>query len=83
MEWPALEVKKKFQKTLILAFEVIVQPHKRHFMTFSKVQKHKYGKKSETKIMEKQLVPDQDPDQWFCFSPIAAKRGQMLYLPWK
>ena len=34
-------VKKKFQKTLILAFEVIVQPPKTHFSTFSKVQKQK------------------------------------------
>ena len=32
---------KKFQKTLILAFEVIVQPPKTHFSTFSKVQKQK------------------------------------------
>ena len=40
---------KKFQKTSILAFEVIVQPPKRHFSTFSKVQKQK---KSETKIMK-------------------------------
>ena len=42
-------VKKKFQKTLILVFEVIVQPVKTHFLTFSKVQKQK---KSETKIMK-------------------------------
>ena len=33
---------KKFQKTLILAFEVIVQPLKAHFLTFS----------GETKIMK-------------------------------
>ena len=33
---------KKFQTTLILAFEVIVQPPKTHFLTFS----------SETKIMK-------------------------------
>ena len=33
---------KKFQTTLILVFEVIVQPHKTHFLTFS----------SETKIMK-------------------------------
>ena len=33
---------KKFQTTLILAFEVIVQPPKTHFFTFS----------SETKIMK-------------------------------
>ena len=42
-------VKKKFQKMLILVFEVIVQPPKTHFLTFSKVQKQK---KSETKIMK-------------------------------
>ena len=35
-------VKKIFQKTLILVFEVIVQPHKTHFLMFS----------SETKIMK-------------------------------
>ena len=44
--------KKKFQKTLILVFEVIVQPPKTHFLTFSKVQKHIMEKKSETKIMK-------------------------------
>ena len=33
---------KSFQKTLILVFEVIMQPPKRHFLTFS----------SETKIMK-------------------------------
>ena len=44
-------VKKKFQKTLILVFEVIMQPPKTHFLTFSKVQKHIMEKKSETKIM--------------------------------
>ena len=33
---------RKFQKTLILAFEVIVQPPKTHFLTFS----------SETKFMK-------------------------------
>ena len=43
---------KKFQKTLILAFEVIVQPTKTHFWTFSKVQKTHYGEKSDTKIMK-------------------------------
>ena len=52
-EWSGPEgasrVKKKFPKTLILAFEVIVQPPKTHFSTFSKVQKQK---KSETKIMK-------------------------------
>ena len=42
----------KFQKTLILVFDVIVQPHKTHFLTFSKVQKHDMEKKSETKIMK-------------------------------
>ena len=46
------EVKKKFQKTLILVFEVIVQPPKPHFLTFSKVQKRNMEKKSETKIMK-------------------------------
>ena len=55
-EWRGPEgasgVKKKFQKTLILAFEVIVQPRKRHFSTFSKVQKTHYAEKSETKIMK-------------------------------
>ena len=35
-------VKKIFQKTLILLFEVIVQPSKTHFLTFS----------SETQIMK-------------------------------
>ena len=35
-------MKKKFPKTLILVFEVIVQPPKTHFLTFS----------SETKIMK-------------------------------
>ena len=45
-------MKKKFQKMLILAFEVIVQPPKTHFLTFSKVQKHIMEKKSETKIMK-------------------------------
>ena len=53
LEWSGSEgasgVKKKFQKTLILVFEVIVQPPKTHFSTFSKVQKQK---KSETKIMK-------------------------------
>ena len=44
--------RKFFQKTLILAFEVIVQPPKTHFLTFSKVQKHIMEKKSETKIMK-------------------------------
>ena len=49
-EWSGPEgasgVKKKFQKTLILAFEVIVQPPKTHFLTFSKVQKtHLWRKK--------------------------------------
>ena len=39
----------KIQKTLILVFEVIVQPLKTHFSAFSKVQKQK---KSETKIMK-------------------------------
>ena len=49
----ACGVKKKFQKTLILVFEVIVQPPKRHFFTFSNIQKTHYGeKKSETKIMK-------------------------------
>ena len=44
MEGPegASGVKKKIQKTLILVFEVIVQPPKTHFLTFS----------SETKIMK-------------------------------
>ena len=45
-------VKKKFQKMLILAFEVIMQPPKRHFLTFSKVKKAHNGEKSETKIMK-------------------------------
>ena len=45
-------VKKKFQKTFILVFEVIVQPPKTHFLTFSKVQKHIMENKSETKIMK-------------------------------
>ena len=38
----AIGVKKKFQETLILVFEVIVQPPKTHFLTFS----------CETKIMK-------------------------------
>ena len=42
-EWSGPEaagrVKKKFQKTLILVFEVIVQLPKTHFWKFSKVQK--------------------------------------------
>ena len=38
----ASEVKKNFKKTLILVFEVIVQPPKTHFLTFS----------SETKIIK-------------------------------
>ena len=45
----ACGVKKKIQKTLILVFEVIVEPPKTHFSTFSKVQKQK---NSETKIMK-------------------------------
>ena len=45
-------MKKKFQKMLILVFEVIVQPPKTHFLTFSKMQKTHYGEKSETKIMK-------------------------------
>ena len=51
-------MKKKFQKTLILAFEVIVQPPKRHFLTFWKVQKTHYGEKMWGQNHEKQLVPD-------------------------
>ena len=40
------EWRKKFQKTLILVFEVIVQPPKTHFLTFSNVQKtHLWRKK--------------------------------------
>ena len=45
-------MKNLFKKTLILAFELIVQPRKTHFLTFSKVQKTHYGGKSETKIMK-------------------------------
>ena len=42
----ASRVKKIFQKTLILVFEVIVQPPKTHFLTFLKVQeKTHYGEK--------------------------------------
>ena len=42
-EWPwSIRVKKFFQKTSILVFEVIPQPPKTHFLTFS----------SETKIMK-------------------------------
>ena len=55
-EWSGPEgasrVKKKFQKTLILAFEVILQPRKRHFLTFSKVKKPIMEKKCEAKIMK-------------------------------
>ena len=40
---------KKLKTMLILVFEIIVQPPKTHFSTFSKVQKQK---KSETKIMK-------------------------------
>ena len=44
---------------LILAFEVIVQPPKTQFLTFSKVQKtHYYGEKKWDQNHEKQLVPD-------------------------
>ena len=42
----------KNSKTLIFAFEVIVQPPKTLFLTFSKAQKTHYGEKSETKIMK-------------------------------
>ena len=35
------ERRKKCQKTMNLALEVIVQPPKTHFLTFSKVQKKK------------------------------------------
>ena len=38
-------VKKNFQKTLLLVFEVIMQPPKTHFFTFSKVQKHNMERK--------------------------------------
>ena len=43
-EWPQRDQRseKKFQTTLILVFKVIVQPSKKHFLTFS----------SETKIMK-------------------------------
>ena len=41
--------RKKFQKMLILALEVMVQPPKAHFLTFSKVKKNIMEKKSETK----------------------------------
>ena len=34
----AIGVKKKFQTTLILVFEVIVQPPKAHFLTFFQVR---------------------------------------------
>ena len=44
--------RKILQKTLILAFEVIMQPRKIHLLTFSKVQKPIMEKKSETKIMK-------------------------------
>ena len=46
-------VKEKFQKTLILVFEVIMQPPKTHFFChFQKCKKHIVEKKSETKIMK-------------------------------
>ena len=45
-------MKKKFQKMLILVFEVIVQPPKTHILTFSKVQKMHYGEKSGTTILK-------------------------------
>ena len=59
-EWSGPEgtsgVKKKFQKTLILVFEVIVQPPKTHFSTFSKVQKQK---KVRPKSWKSHIVPPQ------------------------
>ena len=49
--------RKFFQKTLILAFEVIVQPPKSIFSHFQKFKKH-YGRKKWDQNHEKQLVPD-------------------------
>jgi len=41
-----------FEKISKNVFEVILQPPKTHFLTFSKVPKHILEKKSETKIMK-------------------------------
>ena len=54
---------KKFQTTLILVFEVIVQPHKAHFLTFS----------SETKIMK----ITHSADGW-CFCCLLYLRSALL-----
>ena len=43
---------------MILFFEVIVQLPKRHFLTFSKLQKTHYGEKMLGQYHEKQLVLD-------------------------
>ena len=64
-------MRKKFQKTLILAFEVIVQPPKTHVLTFSKVQKTHYGEKKWDQNHEKQLVLDRVLPRFnIFFSPI-------------
>ena len=51
-----------------------MQLPKRHFLTFSKVQKTHYGeKKSETKIMKNSSYwIEYYPDLIFCFSPLAS-----------
>ena len=56
--WRGQWSEEKISKTLILAFEVIVQPPKTQFLTFSKVQKTHYGEKKWDQNHEKQLVPD-------------------------
>jgi len=70
-EWSGPEgasgVKKKFQKTLILVVEVIVQPPKTHVLTFSKVQKHNMEKKVRPKSWKSHIVKGVCVLFWVCY----------------
>ena len=59
-------VRKKFQTTLILVFEVIVQPPKTHFLTFS----------SETKIMK---ITHSDILTWYLVHYYAVQHSEFIF----